>query len=95
MCIYNVKIKVIQLHKLKYKVPLEKTIKDSQDRLCWTWVGSTALRLYLSLSDDIRMTIIKYWDDVCLISTLQDTYENVLYMYYTHVICYIRTKLRQ
>ena len=26
---YSVKVKVVQLHKLKYKVPLEKTIKDS------------------------------------------------------------------
>ena len=35
MRIYSVKIKVVQLHRLKYKVPLEKTIKDSQDRLGW------------------------------------------------------------
>ena len=43
----NVKVKVVQLHMLKYKVPLEKTTEDSQDRLGWTWVGSTTLSLHL------------------------------------------------
>ena len=33
MRIYSVKVKVVQLHRLKYKMPLEKTINDSQDRL--------------------------------------------------------------
>ena len=58
MRIYNVKVKVVQLHMLKYKVPLEKTIKDSQDRLGWTWVGSTTLSLHLNMSDGIRMTVV-------------------------------------
>ena len=58
MHFYNVKVKVVQLHMLKYKVPLEKTIKDSQYRLGWTWVGSMTLSLHLNMSDDIRMTVI-------------------------------------
>ena len=58
MRIYNVKVKVVQLHMLKYKVPLEKTTEDSQDRLGWTWVGSTTLSLHLNMSDGIRMTVV-------------------------------------
>ena len=58
MRIYYVKVNVVQLLRLKYRVPLEKTIKDSQDRLGWTWVGSTTLSLHLNMSDDIRMTDI-------------------------------------
>ena len=59
MRIYSVKIKVTQLHRLKYKVPLEKTIKYSQYRLGWTWEGSTNLSLHnLNMSDSIRMTVV-------------------------------------
>jgi len=48
----------MQLQMLKYKVPLEKTIKDSQDRLGWMWVGSMTLSLHLNMSDGIHMTIV-------------------------------------
>ena len=58
MRIYNVKVKVVQLHMLKYKVPLEKPTEGSQDRLGWTWVGSTALSLLLNISDGILMTVV-------------------------------------
>ena len=33
MRICNVKVKIVQLHMLKDKVPLEKATEDSQDRL--------------------------------------------------------------
>jgi len=58
MRIYNVKVKFVQLHMLKYKVHLEKTTENCQDRLGRTWVGSTTLSLHLNMSDGTRMMIV-------------------------------------
>ena len=58
MHIYNVKIKVVQLHMLKYKVHLEKSTEDSQDRLGWTWVGFMTLIFHLNMSNGIHMTVV-------------------------------------